>query len=333
MGVKRLRKIQLGKETNAGTAVAATAVWRGVGTIEDVSETKSANEDIGILPESDRHYIPVVGARLELEETEATFEQLPFLLAMGIKNVVSGSADTGGGATGKIWTYPVAITAAETIKSFTFEGGDDAGFEEFAYGYAEQINLSGAPKQAVMMSASIFGRQTAPTTVTAGLTPATVEEIIFGKGTLAIDEIAGTMGATAKANTLLGFKLSIKTGFVPVFTANGQLYFDFVKQTMPEISLDITFEHDASAVAQIAAWRAKTSKQLQLQFTGSGLATPGGETVKRLTIQLVGHWEKFSKIDEQDGNDIVTGTFKAAYNATPSMKYATITVVNETASI
>lgn len=329
-GVKRLRKIQLGKETTAGTAVPATTIWRGVGTIEDLSEVKSANENIGILPDTDRPYIPMNLARLALEETEATFEQLILLFAMGIKNVVSGTAD--GAGSGKIWTFPVATIAQETVKTFTFEGGDDQQAEEFAYGFVEEFTISGAPKQALMMSASVLGRQVSPSTFTAALTPPTVEEILFGKGSLAIDLIGGTMGATVKANTLLGFKLNHKTGFQPVWAANGYTYFPYIKQVEPVTTLEVTFEHDATSVAEKVAMLAKISRQLQLQFVGEALTTPAGETVKRLTLPMAGHWEKITKLDEIDGNDVLTGTFKAGYNATAA-KYFTPVVVNEVASI
>ena len=48
-GVKALRKVQLGLESTKGTAVAATALWRGTGTIEDKREVVFPDEDIGYL--------------------------------------------------------------------------------------------------------------------------------------------------------------------------------------------------------------------------------------------------------------------------------------------
>ena len=78
-GIKALRRIQLGKETDPGTAVAATAIWRGTGTIQDNLTTVFPAEDVGILVGTDRNYIPKAEAMLSLAETEATFEQLPYL--------------------------------------------------------------------------------------------------------------------------------------------------------------------------------------------------------------------------------------------------------------
>ena len=41
-GKKALRKIQLGQEATPGTIVAATTIWRGMGTIEDLRETQGS---------------------------------------------------------------------------------------------------------------------------------------------------------------------------------------------------------------------------------------------------------------------------------------------------
>ena len=81
-GIKALRRIQLGAESVAGTQVAATTLWRGTGTIQDNLEQVFPEEDIGILPGVDRSYIPKVEAMLSLSQTEATFQQLPYLFEL-----------------------------------------------------------------------------------------------------------------------------------------------------------------------------------------------------------------------------------------------------------
>jgi hypothetical protein len=97
--------------------------------------------------------------------------------------------------------------------------------------------------------------------------------------------------------------------------------------------LDITFEHDGSAAAQKVIWRAQTPRKIQLLCQGLALATPGtAYTYKTMIINLVGKWEKFSKLGDQDGNDIVTGTFRAKYNATAADS-GQIIIVNEIAAV
>ena len=75
-GVRKLRKIQLGRESTAGTEVDATTLWRGTGTIDDQTEVQIVEENIGYLSGVDRTVIPMVGAALDLDETPATFEQV-----------------------------------------------------------------------------------------------------------------------------------------------------------------------------------------------------------------------------------------------------------------
>lgn len=330
-GIKKLRRIQLGLETAAGTAVAATAIWRGVGTIEDQLEMVFPEEDVGYLSGVDRAYIPKVLAALSMEDIEATFEQLPYILSAGVQNTVSGSTDTGG--SGKIYSYVMATTAAQTLKTYTLEGGDDQQEEEFAYGFVESFKLSGKGGEALMMSAEWKGRQVAPSTFTAAPSLPAVEEILFSKGNLFIDTAGGTIGATTKSNTLMGMEIEVSTGIVPVFAGDGNLYFSFTKMASPEVTLNITFEHDATSVAEKAAWRAGTTRQIRLKWLGTALTTAGsGYTYKTLIVDMAGKWEKFEKLAEQDGNDIVTGTFRARYNSTAALFYKMI-VVNELASL
>jgi len=324
-GIRALRKIQLGKELTAGTEANATAIWRGQGTMEDQTEVIFPEEDVGYLSGVDRSYIAKVLAAITFDETPATFEQLPYLLAAGIENITTGSAD--GAGTGKIYQYDFPTTSANSIQTYTIEAGDNEQEEQCLYGFVERIHLAGAAGEAVMMEADWLGRQVATGSYTASLSLPTVEEILFGKGKLYIDP-AGSIGSTQKSNTFLEFALDIQTGWVPVFTGDGNLYWTFNKNVGPEVTLDVTFEHETTSIAEKAAWRAETARAIRMLWEGSELATAGTTyTYKTLNIDLMGKWESFEKIDERDGNDIVTGTLRGRYNSTEDL-FGQIIVVN-----
>lgn len=328
-GVKALRRIQIGAETVAGTGVAATTKWRGGGTIQDDLDLVFVEEDTGYIGGTDRTYIQKYGATLELDEVEATFEQLPYLGMMGIKSVTSGESD--GAGDGKIWAFPLPTTSQNTIKTYTFEGGDDQQEEEFTYGYAESIKITGKAGEALKMSAVIKGRQVTASTFTGALSLPTVEEILFGKGALYIDAIGGTIGTTQKSNTLLAMEWTIKTGWQPVYTGD-RLDLSFVKCVKPDAPLKITFEHDSTATAEIANWRAQTSRLLQLKWIGTAVGVGAAYSYKTFIINLAGRWQNFQKIDEIDGNDVITGTFMPRYNAT-AQRFAEMIVVNTLAAL
>jgi len=307
-GIRALRKIQLGKETTAGTKVAADIIWRGTGSIHDNMDLVFPTEDIGMLVPVGRSYIARYEAGLTLNDTEATFEQLPHLFEMGIESVTPV-------ASSDMYTYTYAMPYASTdlvsstdLATYTVEGGDNAAAEEFGYAFARSISLTGSAGQALMMSAEIVGRQVEAGAFTTGIAIADVEEILFGMGKLYIDDVAVFPAATPISNQLLGMSLSINTGWLPVYTADGALYFSFIKQTTPEVTLQITFEHDKTAIAEKVKWRAQTPRIINLTFTG----TDG----KELAIDIAGKWASFDVLGEQDGNDIVSGTFIGSYNST-----------------
>ena len=306
-GIRALRKIQIGKEATAGTKVDADIIWRGTGSIHDNMDLVFPTEDIGMLVPVGRSYISRYEAGLTLNETEATFEQLPHLFEMGIESV------TPTGTTEFTYTYvmPYASTdlvASTDLATYTVEGGDNVAEEEFGFGFVRSMSLTGSAGQALMMSAEIVGRQVEAGTFTTGVAIADVEEILFSKGKLYIDDVVAFPATTQISNQLLGMSLSINTGWLPVYTADGALYFSFIKQTTPEVTLQITFEHDTTAVAEKANWRTQTARIIRLLFTG----TDG----KSLDINIAGKWASFDVLGEQDGNDIVSGTFVGYYNST-----------------
>jgi len=327
-GLKSLRKIQLGQETTAGTAVAATALWRGLGTIEDTRETVMPEEDVGFASGIDRSYVPKIEGLLEMDSVEATFEQLPYILTAGVEDVTTGAAD--GAGSDKIYQYDFSTTAQNSIQTFTLEGGDDQGAEEFNYCFVQNFELSGESFASWMMSAQWIGREVTPSTFTGGISIPSIEEILFAKAKLYIDAIGGTIGSTQISNTLLAASLSVDTGYRPIPVGDGNLFYSaHAMKSAPDLTLSITFEHDASAIAEKVNWRAETPQLFRIITEGSAVVT-GGTTYsnKTLIIDVAGRWESFEKIGDQDGNDVITGVVRVKYNATAAF-FAQILVVNE----
>jgi len=328
-GIKALRKLQFGKEATAGTPVAATTIWRGEGVGQDTREVTFPAEDVGILGGIDRAYTAKLGAEVSFDETPATFQQLPYILEAGI---ATETPTQDGAGTGYIYEYLFPTTAQNTPRTYTIEHGDDQQAEEIEYAHVSEFSITGNAGEAVNVSATWQGRQSTTTSFTGGLSVPDVEEILFGTGALYIDDTGTFPATTQKSNTLIGMELSVNTGMQAVYTADN-LYFSFVKNVMPEIMLNITFEHDSTAVAEIAAFRAGTARSIRLLFEGSAFTTGGtAYDDHTLIIDLVGKWESFEGLGEQDGNDIVTGTLRCRYNATAGA-LGKITVVNELSSL
>lgn len=332
-GIKRLRKLQLGLEATAGMPVPATTIWRGMGTLEDKREPYFPDEDIGYVSPVNRAVHPFTLGQLDLDEVPATFQQLPYLLAMGVDGVVTGVAD--GAGTDKIYTYTFPTTALKTPKTYTIQGGDNEQVEQMAFTFAESFKISGKPKEPWMMSATLIGNSVDVLAggFTSGISLPTVEEILFQKTKLYIDAVGGTIGTTQIPCTLYEFSLDVTTGFNAVFAANGALGFCKINGGMPDIKLHLVFEHNAQSIAEKAAWRALTPRQIRIKGEGSAFTTAGTKYPNHAcVIDLAGLWEKIDKLGENNGNDVLEGDFRVAYDPTAA-KYAVIEIANQLASL
>jgi hypothetical protein len=323
-GSRALRLLQLGAEdSNAkGTAVIATTIWRGLGVIKDERDIVWPEEDVGILGGTDRNYEARRWSELAMPAVEATFNQLPYIFNAGIQ-LVTGSADTGG--SGYIWSWKASVTSQNNTRTYTIEGGDDEQAEEFDYGFVPNFTLSGDGMGALMMAADWIGQGTTNSTFTASLSIPTVEEILVNSANLYIDPTGGTVGDTTKSSTLFGIDLSYKTGLSEYWAVDGSPDFSLIKFTADEIILNMTYEHNATAVAEKAYYRAQATRLFRLKFEGTDWTTNGTTYEKEtMIIDLAGRYEDWSVLTDQDGNDVVTATVRCRYSSADSLKFEVV---------
>lgn len=332
-GVKALRRIQIGEEWVAGSAVGASLIWRGEGVAQDLRTIEFVKEDIGFYEDLGRSYVPQLDASVEIAETPGTFEQLPIPLSAAIENTVVGVAD--GAGSGYIYQYDLVTTAANPLQTYTLKVGDDQRVDEVEFGYVTHWTLSGSPNEAVRLAASWQGRQATDAEFTASLSLVTVEEILFNKGKLYIDATGGVVGATQKTATWLGFSLDWPSGWKAVFTGDGALYFsklEYIGHWAAPITGDLILEHDATAEAEIGFARSETVRLVRLEFQGSALTTAGAYTYKTLRADLAVQYTAVPELGDADGDDIVTLPFRVLWSAADSLA-AQVIVVNELPSV
>jgi len=332
-GITGLRKMQFVPEAVAGTAIAATAIWRGpAGDIEDTRETVFVEEHTGYMSGEGRTNVSKLGADYSMPSTEATYEQLLHVLEAGIEMDAAPVAD--GAGPGKIWSFAMPTTAGKTPQTYTIEAGDNQQAYEMEYSFVREFSLSGDAGDPLMVDATWEGRQKTSCSFTAALEPIAVHEINMGHATVFIDNSGGTVGGTPVSDTVLGMNLSVTTGFQGVHTMDsGELYFAFLKQIPPEIELQLTMEYNDTSEAEYEAWRAETVRQIRIQFTGPALTNETGTYDNyTLILDMAGKWSDFEILGEQDGNDIVTGTFRPFYSSTDTL-YFEVTLVNEVAAL
>ncbi len=324
-GVIPLSKVQIGRESSAGSAVAATEILRVEGAfIKDDQEIFMVPENVGLLVDPDRACTPQKAASISIPDNVATFEQILHLLEMGIRTptpLEDGAGD------GYIYNYLFPTTAQLTPKTYTFEGGDDQQAQEVEYCHATSLKISGKYGEPLKFSAELVGRQAINTTFTAGLTLPTVEEMLFQQSKFYISDVADGFGHDIIANTLLSFTLNIDTGFKARKAADGNLYFSYLKQVKPAITLDLMVEHNAVAEAEITKGRARTTRAIRILTEGTTFANAGTTYSKKTQIiDIAGLYSEIPAIDDDDGSSVINFKLEGRYNSTLA-KLGQITVV------
>lgn len=336
-GITAQEKTLIGVEATAGTGN-VTTTWRGMGKIKDRREIVFPPEKIGIFGGTTRSYIPRKGSEVTLEAV-MNYDQPAYIFNASIATATP-TTDVG---TSQIRTWTVAsastdLYATTDLTTLVVESGDNIGVEKVNYVFGKTISITGRQGEALNLTFTGEGRD--PTTSASFTSVGSTdldnpsESILFSMGKLYIDASSDTIGTTQVTETLLDMTLNFTTGWVALPAKDGRLDFSSIKRVDDEIVLDVSFEHNATAETEKNAWKSETERALQLRFEGSANTTTDTYDKKTFIIQLWGKWRSFGAegLEEQDGDNIYRGQFRAAWSNTASNK-AKFILVNETATL
>jgi len=330
-GIKALRKVQLGREGTALTAVPATTIWRGPALMPTDDQKKVLrDENIGFSSKTTSQYTPQKIASMAFPSTEATFQGIQHILEAGVKTVAPTQDGVGTGYTN---LYPLPSSDMNTIKTYTIEGGDNKVVEEMEGAFVVDFELSGKKNEAWMLTANWQGRQSTVSAFTAGLSIPAVSEMLFNKSKLYIDNVGGTIGTTQITNSWLAAKLKVTTGLKAQFTADGNLYFSFIDFIGAKATLELDLLHNATVAAERVLWRADTPRQIRMLIEGKALGTAGTYSKETFRADMAGVYTSFSgPNDEDDGSNVSKAAFEVAYDATAAL-FCNLLLVNELSAV
>lgn len=320
---------QLGRESTAGTAVAATTIWRGAfGGFKDERKREVAEEDVGILVNTERTYDTMYGASVQIPDTPLTFEQVLHLFEAGIGTV----SPTGAGP--YVYAYAPSLTdTPNTLKTYTLRIGNKVATADqriIPYGTMKEIKLSGKQGEAWMMGGSWQGNRVTTGSLTAALSLASVEEAIFAKTSLYIDNSGGTIGTTQKSGVLMGFEMTYNTGVEYVPVGDGNLYAVAHKQGKPTINFSLTLELEqdtgvSTVNAERTLYESNTLRLIQLSIAGS--------SSRALVLKLAAKYDSVSEPSKEgDHNTTVTFEGHCDYSSADSLFFSA-TVTNALAAV
>lgn len=333
MGSNFFKKVQYGKETTAGTPVAATRLWVGA-SIPLKTDRKPVypKEVFGVRADSLRSVVHQYLYQNTLSVEHGAFQHLPFLFGCGIKGGVTAAPVTSG-KTDYLWTHTPSLTAANSPDAATIEMGDDVQAWEVEYCQFSRIKISGKVSQGqeaspVSIEADFYGRQLTTTTFTGSLTAPSLEPLNAKMAKLYLDTSWAGVGGTELANALRTFDIEIITGLHPVFNGSAVKTFHRGVEGIISATAVFTVEGGAAANAIFAAQQAQSLVVARLELTGALIPTA---TEHSLKIDIGGTYEDADPLNSEDrGDNLSTFSLTGKYDTTGAklLQLATVTDIN-----
>lgn len=314
-------KVQFGKETVSGTAVAADTKF--VGQSQPITPDRQIIfpvEQMGYRAESHRVITSNYLVQHSLSSEHGYFQALPVLLGCSLKGGVTSSEQTAD-QDDYLWAFAPSFASgvSNAPDSLTLECGDDTQAWEAEYAVFSALHLSGEVPQAgdaapVNISAEYFARQWTKTTFSA-VSDAAVTSMNAKLARLYVDTAWAGVGGTEKTNVLRGFTLDIMSGLEPGFAGSANKYFNAVKEGLLGAMLTVTLERGATSNALFDSMLAGTFQVVRLEINGPQI---GSGDPHQFQFDLGGYWETVSPMDGTDDNGTYTDTLalKGVYDAT-----------------
>lgn len=305
VGVYPLRRFQLGPESTAGTAVAATFKMVGEAVYKPMREREYEEFPRGVrAPVTGGGYLIKQGTEVDFEGN-LTYEEILIPLLSGLVNVASPS-----GTGPYTWAFTPTLTAAQVIKSYTAEytigDGSSLHYErESAYMVTKELEIELKANEIATMKLTMAGRAEQTSTVTGSLSPITgrtpVPSNLFK---VFIDDAGSGIGGTQISGLVRVAKLKFTFGNEEDYTLEGRSDLDLtgIQPQMLKATLDLTCEHTADAATELGKWRTGALRFIRLK-ADNGAASTANRQIQFDTCIKYTDTPDFS---QDDGVEIVT---------------------------
>ncbi len=274
-GVQLFTYFATGKESTAGTTVAATRNWYGQGSgeidIDDMLSLHRGNRGTRTnLAYATSKGVAVKIAYQSNPDIGMAWDEFPFLISQ-----LDGGNTASGGSADKTWTGAPSQTGANSQESYTIEIGDDVQEYEFGYCQASDFTISaaGGPADLTQLSVNWFARQPVKSTKTT----LAANKAVRIPGYLWTPRWAtaqsGLSGASDVLNFMTDFSVTHQTGLNPRFYQDGLAYFGQSVESLPQTAT-MTFHVESTSLAVSEFYdkkRAQTVDFMQLHALGPAL--------------------------------------------------------------
>lgn len=339
--VSKLRRLQIGRESVAGTPVAATARLLGTFRVTDQASKQVPEADYGVL--SDRVEPSVETTLLGGVELDGdlSFEQILHVLESSIL------ADTPTEQTPSegdfLYEYTPTETGLPALKTYTMEFVETDGASNIVevrggYGICDQFTIAGAQGEALStfrahwnLNGLISNTATADPGLPARiLVPGNVWAVKFATS------FAGLTAASILESEVVDFEFQYTSGILPKFRQEGNQQYEAHRVIGHGARLSLTLDVDAIAEAERATlFRTPAAGNVDRQFIrlealGAQIGTGDPRGIR---IDLCGELSDQPTFgDDEDGQAILPLVYNGIYDPTGA-KMLTISVTNDLTAV
>ncbi len=289
-GFTRFRKIQVGKQSVIGTAVAATRVLPYRSLVVYNPNRTDPDIDVGSLDPVMSPYAVAPEVTLPGATGPLTFNDHAVRLSAGLKGGVS---PTGNAVSGYLWTFTAASLTADSFDYYSVQTGDDtsdaAGAGTNAYGavinqLSESMDEGLGPwtvNDDWIAANAVYGNRTAALNVDAS------PKFVFGADTkFYLNTTAGSIGATPLDAAVRGATLTINNNLDQKRFADGsnvRFALSAFGRGLREVTLDLTVEKTTATIAEAVTLddTPTPNRYIKISTNSLELAGSGGATAYR----------------------------------------------------
>ncbi len=267
-GLSGLRRIQIGKETAKGTAVAADTMLIGKLTAKtNYNFYRPTDHETGILSEYIRS--ESTGKRAELSfESDLNYEQAHILFGMIINGDVTPTVSN------YVQTYDFTPVLDDHWEpdTYTFQFGDDHQAYRSTMCFGRTLQISGSVDSAVLVDLSISANDIEKTTFTSGLSmPEHLECAKTDLARIYIDDSWSDLGDTVYAASVIDFSWTITEGLEQIKYLDGTLHASDISEKKRHVELEMTIAHNGTFTTDIwNAFLSQTPLFIRIELPGSG---------------------------------------------------------------
>lgn len=285
--------VQIGVETTAGTAVAATK------RLASLSITPKMEADVKVHRPAGRKFDTLT--QLLAEHTTATYDGVPTFeeIIYPLSSVVDTATITtpAGGTTSRLWTFVPDPDSPDAPKTFTVEKGDSSNASRAAYGLFTGIKLSAARKELSYSGDMLLGKWAA-NALSGSTTALTNTPMSPASADLYIDTTYAGIGTT-KVTRAFKFEPDISDKYTPVWPiGTSESFAAHVENKDMKGGASITVAADTTAAAMLTQLRDGSTGYMRYEVIGPIIE---GSIHYRMTLDLAFKVSNVGEYSDEDG--------------------------------